>query len=179
MKRMMMSLAALLVLTGCGVKETTVVEVPLVDPALLEAMNKIVGSPVETAEQMAIPAIKGKVDAGTRVTLEGKVMGSKYPFVSNRAVVIIGDEATIESCELMGDDDHCKTPWDACCEDSTNIRAGTATVQVVGEDGKPLHAGLKGVGGLKELSRVRVSGVVAEGSSGANLIVNAEAIQLL
>ena len=172
--------AAALLLVGCGKNNAQVEQDPApapVDPAQATALAAVVGQSVPEAEQMAIPAIKPTAEVGQSITLEGKVMGTAEPFVNNRAVMIIGDEKTITSCDLIPEDE-CETPWDVCCDDPDTIQAGTATIQVVGEDGKPLQTGLKGVSGLTELSRVRVSGIVAEGSTPELLIVNAGAIEV-
>ena len=182
MKKMIMMLAAMLVIAGCSSEVTPPEEAggaAQTESATTDVLSKVVGKTVATTDNMAIPPVKKTAIPGQAVTLNGKVMGTMHPFVKNRAVMIIGDEATIVSCDMMGDDDHCQTPWDVCCEDKEKIQAGTATIQVVDENGQPVRAGLKGVGGLKELSKVRVSGVVDKGSSPGLLIVNAEAIEVL
>ena len=105
-------------------------------------------------------------------------MGAREPFVEGRAVVVIGDEAILESCDLM-ESDACTSPWDVCCEKSEDILSGTVLIQVVDADGQLLKHGLKGVEGLTELSRVRVNGTVAPFESGETVTINAEAIELL
>ena len=55
---------------------------------------------------------------------------------------------------------------------------GTVTVQVLGNDGKPVRTGLKGINGLAELSRVTVAGTVAKNSSPEAFVVNASAIHV-
>ena len=78
----------------------------------------------------------------------------------------------------MGDDDHCATPWDYCCEPPESITAGTATVQFVGADGKPLAVELQGQGGLAPLATITVTGVVAEKDDAGLFIVNATGIHV-
>lgn len=104
-------------------------------------------------------------------------MGSKSPFVDGRAAFIIGDDATLTSCDERPGET-CATPWDNCCDPPQLLRAGTATVQVVDESGRVIRHGLRTVGGLKELSRLRVAGVVAPRSTEDVFIINATAIQV-
>ena len=70
-------------------------------------------------------------------------------------------------------DDNCPTPWDMCCEDKKTIAANSVTVQVVGADGRPLKAELKGVSGLKPLSEVTVKGKVQKSPDGKAVTVDA------
>jgi hypothetical protein len=72
--------------------------------------------------------------------------------------------------------DTCKTPWDSCCEPAEVRTAKSATVQVVGADGKPLKAGLKGVGGLAPLKHVVVAGIARHAPGSDVLLVEANQI---
>jgi len=102
-------------------------------------------------------------------------MGRKEPFIDGRALVVLGDPAVITSCDLRPGD-NCPTPWDVCCDDHGDIKASTATIQILDSNGKPLKQGLKGVSGIKELSNIIVTGTIAEGSNTDNLLVNATGI---
>jgi len=114
---------------------------------------------------------------GTRVILSGKVMGNENPIIKSRALLILGDPTKLTSCDLIPDDP-CETPWDVCCDDPDLITASIATIQVLDEQGKPLKAGMRGLGGLKELSSLIVVGEVAEGSHENNFLVNATGIHV-
>ena len=114
---------------------------------------------------------------GTRVILSGKVMGNENPIIKSRALLTLGDPAKITSCDLVPGDE-CPTPWDVCCDDPDVVTASIATIQVLDEQGKPLKAGLRGLGGLKELSSLIVVGEVAEGSSENNFLINATGIHV-
>jgi len=116
-----------------------------------------------------------KLKAGDKVTVEGKVIGSKHPFIDGRALFVIGDPEKLKSCDLRPEDD-CKTPWDVCCESTKDITAGTLSVQVVDADGKIVKTGLKGVNGLDNLSQVVIQGTVAENSTETAMTVTAEKI---
>ena len=114
---------------------------------------------------------------GDEITIRGEVIGRKKVFVDGRASFIVGDPTKLTSCDKVPDDP-CTTPWDACCDGKELKRIGIASVQILGEDGRVLSGELKGTKGLKELSYVTVSGVVAETSTEDNLIINASKIHV-
>jgi hypothetical protein len=84
-------------------------------------------------------------------------------------------DLSVRSCkDIPGDT--CETPWDYCCEPDVN--KSSATVQVLGTDGRPLKVGLKGVGGLQPLAEVTVKGKLGKTQEGAPLVVNATGIHV-
>ncbi|MGA1193186.1 MAG: hypothetical protein ACO3ZG_02260 [Kiritimatiellia bacterium] len=174
---MIMLTVAVVMTNGCGKKEAAEKPAGQV-PASADVFAGLYGS-VDADQAEAITTLKTKAKPGEAVILVGKVMGMMEPFVPNRAAFVVGDEEVLVSCDLLGDDGHCPTPWDLCCDDPEAIRAGTATIQVVDETGAVLKREIRGVNGLKELSRMRVQGVVAPQSSDEVLIINAERIELL
>ena len=99
------------------------------------------------------------------------------PISDSAAILVLADETAIASCDQIPGDD-CKTPWDYCCELPSKIAASTATIQVKGEDGKLLRSTLRGVGELKELSHLVISGTVDSTSTADALIVNATSIHV-
>ena len=113
-------------------------------------------------------AIK-KAKPGEPIVVKGQIAAAMTPFSENYASFVIGDEALLY-CNEMGDD-HCPTPWDACCEDLDKVKTSRASVQIV-ENGLPLPLSLKGIGGLKELDYVVVSGTADPSSTPDNLIIN-------
>jgi len=123
------------------------------------------------ADAKDVKSAKAAAKPGDRVVIRGRIGGSLEPFVEGRAIFTLMDKA-LPACS-DNPDDHCTTPWDYCCESPEDIALHAATIRVVGPDGAPLRAGLKGEGGLKELSEVVVVGEVAEDSEGGNLVVNA------
>ena len=165
-----MTLAAAVLLTGCGDREvksgTAPAEIP---PVFVE--QAVDGTPTP------IPEARTAFKPGDDVLLTGLVMGVRHPFVDGRAVFVLGDEETLTPCDAMPTD-HCPTPWDACCDPKEILTEGTATIQVLDESGKPAHISLKGVNGLSELSRVTVTGVVADNATPEAFIVNASAIHI-
>ena len=112
--------------------------------------------------------------AGDTIAVVGKIAGAMHPFTEGFATAVVSDIA-LETCELIPGD-NCETPWDACCVDKDIIKASRLTIQVVGEDSRPIAQSLKGVNGLTELDPIVVSGTVAEGSTAENLIVNVSSL---
>ena len=114
---------------------------------------------------------------GREVVVSGEVMGSMNPLVEGRAMMVLGDPTKITPCNRI-EGDSCPTPWDVCCDDPEVIKKSIATIQVLGEDGRPLKEGLESVNGLEKLSFVTVKGTIAEGSNPQNLLINAKAIHV-
>lgn len=156
-------------LAGCGEKK----EAGIPDK---EATKEFVATtPVGTP--IPIPEARTQFKAGDSVVLTGLVMGTPHPFVEGRGVFVLGEVGVITPCdELHGDS--CKTPWDTCCDTPENKAVATATIQILGEDGRPIRTGVKGMNGLKELSRVTVAGTVDDRSTPEAFIVNASAIHV-
>jgi len=124
------------------------------------------------ADARPLKEVKASAAVGDRVVFEARIGGRVDPFVDGRAMMIVAD-ASIESCdELHGDT--CPTPWDYCCEPRDSLMAGTATVQIVGADGRPLALGLEGRHGLEPLATVIVEGVVTTLEDGGAFVVDAE-----
>lgn len=140
------------------------------------ALSAVIDAPVEGQPQ-AIHTARESVKPGDTVTISGRVMGNVSPFVDGRAAFILGDPAVLTACSDRPDDE-CKTPWDTCCDTKEDRQRGTATIQVVGDDGRVLKEGIEGVGGIEKLSNLIVTGTVAEGSSAERLVLNATAIDL-
>lgn len=174
MKKLSLLIPFLLLISACRQENASVI-VPETPAELLAVFQSVPQEDVSNS----IPQLRETVQPGDDVTFNAKVMGSKTPFVTGRALMVVGDENTMTSCDLMSGDDHCETPWDVCCEDPKMIQKATASVQVVDAEGRVLSLGLQGVKGLKELSRVRIKGTVAPMSTAQSFIVNAQAIEVL
>ena len=123
-----------------------------------------------------VVTLKKEAKAGDEIVVRGRVGGSVSPFVDGRASLQLID-TSLKACGEGTAMDDCKTPWDYCCDDPKEVAAHSASVQVVGADGKPLRVGLQGVGGLKPLSVVTVKGTVAKAPD-SGLVVNATAIHV-
>ncbi|MFC7337536.1 hypothetical protein ACFQY0_10140 [Haloferula chungangensis] len=129
-------------------------------------------------EASPIHLARTTVQPGDVIVLKGQVMGALEPFVDGRAAFILGDREKLTPCNEHPDDP-CETPWDNCCDTKEDFRDGTATIQVVGPDGRILKEGIEGVEGLEKLTKILVKGKVAEQSGPTNLVVNASEIQIV
>lgn len=119
-----------------------------------------------------IHAIRATAKPGDTVALTGLVMGRDQPFVDGRAAFVLGDRSILTPCnEKPGD--NCETPWDTCCNTPEEKQRATATIQLLGPDGRVLKQGLKGTHGLTELSAVTLTGTVDKASTPEALIINA------
>jgi hypothetical protein len=139
------------------------------------ALSAVLAAP-PAGDPKPIHLIRTTAKPGDEITISGKIMGNKKPFVDGRAAFILGDEDLLTPCN-EDPDDKCETPWDVCCDSPEDKKRGIATIQIVGEDGRVLKEPLEGVGGLAKLAAVTVSGKVAEGSSPDLLVINATAIR--
>jgi len=157
---------------GCGKKPTTTVEPQL--PAV--ALDTFFTPSAATAAG-AIHTLRATAKPGDPVVVTGRIMGRDKPFVEGRAAFVLGDPGVLTPCnENPGDE--CATPWDACCNSSEEKQAGTATIQLVGADGRVIKQGLKGLHGLAELSMVTVTGTIDKASSAEALIINASKLHV-
>ena len=129
-------------------------------------------------EASPIHLARTTVQPGDLIVIKGQVMGAEEPFVEGRAAFVLGDRAKLTPCNERPDDP-CPSPWDVCCDSKEDLREGTATIQVVGEDGRILKEAIEGVSGLEKLTKILVKGEVAEQAGPGNLIVNAKAIQIV
>jgi hypothetical protein len=165
--------ATLCLLASCEKKAEPAATAPEAAPSA-ELSKVLSAAPTGTAQ--AIHTARTTAKPGDTLTLSGKIMGSESPFVAGRAAFILGDPEVLTPCNEMPGDE-CETPWDACCDSPEDKKRGTATIQIVDAEGRPLKEDVKGVGGLDHLAEITVTGTVAEGSSADLLVINATAIQ--
>lgn len=174
-------LFAVLALAGCTAKKEPVPAPATGDSASAPeaGMTKLpAGTVLAAAPEGArsLAEVKSGAQKGDSVTFTARIGGREEPFVADRAVMLVVDPA-LESCaELHGD--ACKTPWDYCCEEPDSLLANSATVQFVGEDGKPLPFALEGVDGIEPLRTITVVGTVASKDEGGSLVVTATGIHV-
>ena len=168
-----MLVSAGLLVVGCDDPAPTPSTSSPTTPAAAEGLPSGLMLTAAPAEAKDVLALKG-AKAGDEVVLRGKIGGRAEPFVEGRAVFQVVD-AGLKSCkDIPGDT--CATPWDYCCEPEVNQKS--ASVQVVGADGKPLRTGLKGVGGLQPLSEVTIKGTVVQAGEAGPVLVNATGIHV-
>ncbi len=116
--------------------------------------------------------------AGDSLVMTGRVGGVYDPLMKDFAAFVVADEI-LQFCDEMGDDGHCKTPWDACCEDPDKTSAARAFVQFVDESGAPLAVNLQAVTGLAENDNVIIKGRISPESTPENRIILAEGIAIV
>jgi hypothetical protein len=120
-------------------------------------------------------AVKAVAKEGEKVVLRGRI-GTLSPFVEGLAAMTLVD-SSLTPCNEMTMEDGCPTPWDYCCTPPDALRAGSATVQVVGADGSPLRHDLR-LEGLAPLWHVVVEGTVAPRPDAKVLVVSATSIHV-
>ena len=128
------------------------------------------------AEPRSVADVKADVSATGDVVIHGRIGGRRKPFVDGAAVFLLADTSMKTCIELHGDG--CKTPWDYCCEARESLAVKTATIQIVGPDGKPLRVGLEGTHPLEPLARVTIAGEIAPRADGGTLVINAQKIHV-
>ena len=125
--------------------------------------------PLEASYLAAAPAGAVEVNElrslgdGAEVVVRGDIRD--YAPVEGKAVLTLFDHSLL-SCDEMGEDDHCATPWDFCCEDDDKITLGSAAVEFRGADGKLVAADLGGFHGIDYLTDVVVTGTLALDDAG-------------
>ncbi len=124
----------------------------------------------EPAGAKGVGEARKAVEDGDEVTLVGRIGGGAEPFVNGLAAFTIVDPA-VPHCSA---DEGCPTPWDYCCE-TDQLPANTATVKLVGGDGKAVATDARQLLGVKELNVVVVRGKAKRDDAG-NLTVLAEQI---
>jgi hypothetical protein len=126
---------------------------------------------VAPKDPLDIVTAKKTLKAGDDIVVRGRIGGRKEPFVEGRAIFQLVDS----SVPICTEKAMCKTPWDYCCEPKDQVTAKSITVQIVGPDGKPLPANIKGQGGLDPVAKVIVRGKV-EKKNDTVMVVRAEGI---
>lgn len=127
------------------------------------------------ADARPVAEIKKSAVEGEKVVMQARIGGRVDPITKGAAVFVVMDP-TIPSCD-QNPDDKCATPWDYCCEPKQVMAANSATVQLVGADGKPLAIDLEAQG-LKPLQNIIIVGAVAPRPNDAVLIINATGIHI-
>jgi hypothetical protein len=172
--------AACLAAAGCGDPAAAPAGGGAAVPAPVAAAKAAIPPGLMATEAPAgavgVAAAKAGAKEGATVVLRGKIGGIAQVFLPSHALFTLADLEGITSCDQRGPDDKCPTPWDFCCEPKDAITARTATVEVVGPDGRPLAGTLDGVAGLAPLKVIVVEGVVGPRPDPAVLVVRATRI---
>lgn len=158
---------------------------------LLSACGKPADSAAPTASTSATPnwrlasmpdaarpvgEVKKSAAEGEHVVIRARVGGRKSPITKDVGVFLVVDPS-VPACDQIPDD-NCPTPWDYCCEPKESMTANTATIQLLGADGKPLAIDLASQG-LKPLQNVVIVGTVGPRPNDAVLVVNASGVHIV
>jgi len=159
----------LAVIAGCQKQGTAAA--PAVDPLPAHLI-----ATAEPAGALNVAAAKTQAKDGDAIVVRGRIGGQKEPLAANRAVMSVED-LSLPTCD-KSPMKACETPWDSCCETRETVAAKSATVQVLGSDGKPLKTGLKGAGGIAPGKNVVIAGTARIPSGSSSLIIEATQIYI-
>lgn len=162
MKYSALILTTILTLAACNQQDEA-------EKPVAQLAEYIVDAPVSPG--ISVMNAKTSAQPGDNIVVTGRIAGAKEPFSEDFATLILADDS-LRTCDRIPGDT-CPTPWDACCVEPETIQASRLLVQLVGDDGLPIDASLKGVGGLKELDEITVVGSVDASSTPSNVIINA------
>jgi hypothetical protein len=128
-------------------------------------------------EAISVAAAKQSAKQGDHVLVRGRIGAQKEPLAKNRAILTLAD-VSLPTCDKTAMHT-CETPWDSCCEPAEELVAKSATIQVVGADGRPLKAGLQGVAGIAPGKELVVAGTVTDLHGGDALVIAADRIYVM
>jgi hypothetical protein len=146
-------------------------------PAPASATEQLPPNLIVSAEPVGavdVVAAKKAAKDGESIVIRGRVGGQHEPLATGRAIMTVID-VDLRTCD-KSPMDKCETPWDVCCEPTDQIAAKSLSVQVVGADGRPIKAGLGGVGALAPLKQVVVAGTAKRAAGSDALIIDAKQI---
>lgn len=123
----------------------------------------------------AVTELKASSKEGDEVVMHVVIGGREKPIADNRAIMTVVDAATVNACLVEAD--HCETPWDYCCVAPEDLLKNSATIQLVGADGRPLAIDLS-KSKLKPLTTLIVKGKVGPKPDPNALVVNVSAIYI-
>ena len=121
-----------------------------------------------------VSSLKEKASEGDDVVIKVVVGGRKKLFVNDRAVMTVIDATLDNPCTV--EDDHCPTPWDYCCTPPEELLPNIASVQILGDDNRPLAVDLSTVEKLKPLTTLVIQGTVGPRSDQNILVIHADGI---
>ena len=177
MLRLTTTIVLSVALLGCDGK-TTEQNAPSTESTTAQAPT---GIPAETylterpADVRDLVEIKKNAKAGDAVVFLARVGGRVKPFAEKQAIFVAADPS-LKSCELMSTEDYCTMPWDYCCTSREDLRMGTATIRILGADGRPVATSAQGAGGLEPLKFIVVEGTVSDRNDEGLFVVDADRI---
>ncbi|MAJ46066.1 MAG: hypothetical protein CBC35_02050 [Planctomycetes bacterium TMED75] len=163
-------IGALAVPGGCGRSDETIQDLKTAD-VVIPASTFV---NVRPEGSVMLADIKASGNVGDKVVVEARVGGRATPFVDGSAMFIAADPRLVSCDQRPGD--HCKIPYDYCCEDPAAMKAGTATIQLVDSNGIPYPVGARGQGGIEPLKTVVISGVISEKNEQGIMVIDGSTI---
>ena len=151
-KEIILSLMMALALSACGDKTNENAA------GAAAELSALLGPAASAASAVDVAAARG-LAPGESVTVRARLIGAADVFAEQQAMLILGDPAYVKPNYAK------PKPHMACCTPAELKAAHTLTAQAVGEDGLPLPQTLKGLGGLKELDYVVITGSMAAEST--------------
>ena len=127
----------------------------------------------EPADASGVLDAKSSAVEGDAVVIRARIGGRKAPLSPGSPAFTVIDLGLPHCGENPADS--CRTPWDYCCETPETITSNSATIQIVGPDGRPIAEDASS-GGLKPLDEVVLVGTVGPRPSADVLIVLATGI---
>ncbi|HMF15206.1 MAG TPA: hypothetical protein VKE94_22985 [Gemmataceae bacterium] len=127
----------------------------------------------EPAGAKGVLDVKEAAKDGDDILVEGRVGGSRKPFLEGLAGFTIVDPSLRSCSDRPGD--NCDAPWDYCCESPADLKRATALVKFVDENGKTLKKDARELLGVEALQTVVVRGKAKRDADG-NLTILASAL---
>jgi hypothetical protein len=164
---------AVVLLTACGRDEATGEKAAR---AAAELADTAPGWLLDEAPPSALGVIEAMDGSapGESFVATGRVGGVMQPITEGMAAFILTDER-VHFCDEAADD-HCPTPWDACCESPDLLKSSRVFVQINGSDHQPLAVDLRTEAGLRENMTVVVRGRMADDVAPGERVIYAEAL---
>lgn len=172
MKVVLFTLTAL-VLAGCSSEEVAEKTTTSSEATSLPNSFFTTDRPINVKD---LTEVKKSAKTGDDVTFLARIGGRKNAsFVSSLSMMIVADP-TLRSCELMGEEDHCATPEDYCCENRDKVNKGLATVRFLNTDGEVFPFSIAGDHKLETLKYVVVNGNVVDMNDEGVFIIDANKV---
>ena len=145
-----------LVITGCG-SSTRSMDEP--SRPSIDGSQFLLSS--EPTDAQNIIAARASVQDDQRVTVVGRIGGSRNPWIDGRAAFSLVD-VSLQSCLDTGDG--CATPWDYCCE--SNIPQSMVLIKFTDESGNLIRSDARELLDIKELQTVVIQGKAQRDDAG-------------
>jgi hypothetical protein len=172
MKLLLITLTAI-ALAGCGSDEKSTTTSA---QAELSGVPNTFFTTDRPAKVQDLVEVKKTAKKGDEVTFLARIGGRKNAsFVPTLAMMIVADPGLI-SCELMGEEEHCATPEDYCCEDPELYSQGLGTVRFMDKNGDVFPYSVEGDHGMEVLKYVVVDGTVVDINDNGLFIVDANKV---